>query len=218
VTDSLLYIETSPRGHESFSARLGAAFLEAYAQAHPRDTVSRLNLFEHLLPDFDREAAAQKMQQAMSIMHKTPLLGPIGKWAAIEREIDRLKAADKVVISTPMWNFSIPYKLKHYIDIVVQPGSTFSFTPDGKYFGLLENKKLQLILVSGSEYAMRFPLLDDGTKTDYQRPYLEHMARFIGFEDIRVLKMQPTAAGTAETIAAAFDKALAEAKLAGRNF
>ena len=27
-----------------------------------------------------------------------------------------------LVISTPMWNLTVPYVLKQYIDIVVQPG------------------------------------------------------------------------------------------------
>ena len=29
----------------------------------------------------------------------------------------RFSLADRVLISTPMWNFSIPYKLKHWIDL-----------------------------------------------------------------------------------------------------
>ena len=28
-----------------------------------------------------------------------------------------------LVISTPMWNLTVPYVLKQYIDMVVQPGS-----------------------------------------------------------------------------------------------
>ena len=28
-----------------------------------------------------------------------------------------------LVISTPMWNLTVPYVLKQYIDIVVQPGN-----------------------------------------------------------------------------------------------
>ena len=39
---------------------------------------------------------------------------------------------------------------------------------------------------------MRFRLESDGTKTDFARPYLTHIARFIGFEDIRFSKIEPT--------------------------
>ena len=45
---------------------------------------------------------------------------------------------------------------------------------------------------SGSPYAVRFPRESDGTKTDFQRAYLEHIARFIGFDDIRFIKIEPT--------------------------
>jgi len=34
-----------------------------------------------------------------------------------------------------MWNFGIPYRLKQYLDIIVQPGYTFSFSPQEGYKG-----------------------------------------------------------------------------------
>lgn len=46
----------------------------------------------------------------------------------VEDVIEQFTAADKYLFSLPMWNFGIPYKLKHYIDVIVQPGYTFSFT------------------------------------------------------------------------------------------
>ena len=50
-------------------------------------------------------------------------------FAEAERMAVRLALADRVLISTPMWNFSIPYKLKQWFDIIVQPGLTFRFDP-----------------------------------------------------------------------------------------
>lgn len=44
---------------------------------------------------------------------------------AFVHEIERLEGADKVLISSPMCNFSIPYRLKHYLDLVCQPGLSF---------------------------------------------------------------------------------------------
>ena len=90
-----------------------------------------------------------------------------------------------------MWNFSIPYRLKHYLDLVCQPGLSF-YVSEGQYIGMITGKPMQFILASGSPYALRFPLETDGTKTDFQRAYLEHIARFIGFEDIGTIKIEPT--------------------------
>lgn len=40
-------------------------------------------------------------------------------------------AADMVVISAPVWNFSIPAILKAWIDLIIAPDHTYRFGPDG---------------------------------------------------------------------------------------
>ena len=191
---SLLYIEASPRGDHSVSTRVARAFLDTYQQQNPRDSIDHLALFGEPLPAFSREGADQKMAQIGSLATGGEGIAAEGEWEGVLRVIERFKAADKVLISAPMWNFSIPFPLKHYIDLLCQPGLTFYVNKQGQYVGMVTGKPMQLILASGSEYAMRFPSESDGTKTDFQRAYLEHIARFIGFEDIRCLKLQPAAA------------------------
>ena len=44
------------------------------------------------------------------------------------------------MFAVPLWNFGIPYKLKHLIDLVTQKDLLFSF--DGQAFGgLLSGRK-----------------------------------------------------------------------------
>ena len=50
----------------------------------------------------------------------------------------RLSLADRVLISTPMWNFGIPYKLKQCFDLIIQPGLTFRFDPARGYLPAVE--------------------------------------------------------------------------------
>ena len=212
---TLLYIEASPRRDHSFSSRLAAAFLEAYRANNPDDTIDHLHLFDHELPEFDEEAAMQKMEHIQRLIKEGKGIEPTGKWGDVVEQIERLKSADKVLLSSPMWNYSIPYRLKQYIDIVAQPALTFYVNRQGEYKGLLKNRPIQMILSSGSAYAERFPREDDGTKTDFQKPYLEHIARFLGFSDIRVLKMQPTADASPKSIEENFQVMLAQASDAG---
>ncbi|OGK10273.1 MAG: hypothetical protein A2W80_08310 [Candidatus Riflebacteria bacterium GWC2_50_8] len=40
-------------------------------------------------------------------------------------------AADIIIISVPMWNFGMPYRLKHYLDVIVQPRHLFCYTDNG---------------------------------------------------------------------------------------
>lgn len=46
--------------------------------------------------------------------------------------IDELRAADAVVIATPMHNFTVPSVLKAWLDHVVRIGVTLNATPAGK--------------------------------------------------------------------------------------
>lgn len=215
---SLLYIEASPRDEGSYSSQAAATFLESYKAKNPLDKIDHLHLFRDELPPFDKEGAHQKMAHIAKLIKEGQGLEATGQWSGVIREIDRLKAADKVVISSPMWNYSIPYRLKHYIDLICQPGLTFYVNRSGEYVGMVTGKPLQLILASGSEYPTRFPQPSDGTKTDFQRAYLEHIARFIGFEDIRCLKLQPTEAAGPDRANELISEKLEEARAAGRVF
>jgi len=214
----LLYLEASPRHENSYSSRVAAAFLETYRALNPDDEIDHFHLFDDAVPEFDAEAARQKMEHIARLIKEGKGLEPSGKWAAVLREIDRLKAADKVLISSPMWNYSIPWRLKQYLDVVVQPGLTFGVNRKGEYVGMLRNKRMQLILASGSRYAQRFPHEDDGPKTDFQRTYLEHMGRYIGIQDIRTIKIEPTEAEGSEVAETLLEARIQEAQQSAQTF
>ena len=167
--------------------------MTAYRRLHPEHVIERLALFEEPLPAFGAEGAEQKTDQVLDLVRGGGGIEATGEWAGVMREVERLASADKVLLSAPMWNFSIPYPLKHYIDLICQPGLTFRVDAQG-YAGLVTGKPLQLVLASGGSYPAGFPLETHGTATDFQRPYLEHVARFIGFEDIRAIRIERTGA------------------------
>ena len=66
--------------------------------------------------------------------------------------IERFKSADWYLFSLPMWNFGVPYVLKHLIDVIVQPGLTFSFSPTEGYKGLVTGKKAVAVYARGGAY------------------------------------------------------------------
>lgn len=188
----LLHIQGSPMGDLSFSGRVAEAFLEAYAATHPGDSVEILDIWKENIPAFDFTAASGKYKILRGLPHSEP---EAHAWKEVIRLIDHLKSADKVVLSTGMWNFSIPYRVKQYLDAVIQPGYTFSFDPEKGYSGLVTGKPLQLILASGGEYPEGSP----ASGFDFQKPYLEMIFRFIGFTDIRTLRVEGTLSPGAES-------------------
>ena len=87
-----------------------------------------------------------------------------------------------------MWNFSIPYKLKHYLDVLIQPSLTFSFSPESGYKGLVTSKPAFVAFARGGEYPPGSP----GEALDFQSKYVLTALGFIGFTDIRVVIAEPT--------------------------
>ena len=183
----LLYIKASPMGELSYSIAAADAFIDSYRRSHPDDEIITIDLFKKRLPAFDFEAASAKYK----IMHNKEHTARDRRiWDRIVTIIEEFKSADKYVMAVPMWNFSIPYRLKQYIDIIVQPGYTFSVNKDGNYEGLVKNRPVLIVYASGGEYTA-------GTAAealDSQKKYLEMILAFMGFTDIHSAAVEPTLA------------------------
>ena len=206
---TVLYLQASPRKpQESYSSRAANAFIETYSKLHPGDQVVTRNLFDPSLPEFNQVAADGKY----AIMHGKPHTPEQATaWRGVEKEVAAFKAADKIVLAAPMWNFGIPYRLKQYLDVMVQPTLTFSFDPVKGYDGLVKGKPVLLVLARGSEYPA-------GSPVDFQLPYLKFIFQFIGFTDIRTLLIEPALASGPDVAAAKLAAAIQQAPALAATF
>lgn len=204
----ILHIEASPRGARSGSSRLATWFLDAYRKTNPDDAIETLNVFEADLPTFGADAAHAKFapifQEEMSEEQSAI-------WDAVKAQIEHFDASDKIVLSCPMWNYSVPYPLKHYIDILVQPILTFGYDFEKMlHVGMLRNRPVQLLLTRSST--------PPGAPYDFQLPYLRHVFGSIGLNDIRQVvawqTTQPSAEARGDYIASFRD----ECERAGASF
>lgn len=201
---TLLYVESSPRKERSHSIKAANAFLDAYAASHPADTIDRLDLWAEDLPAFDGAMIDAKY----SIMHgSTPSASEQAAWKTVEQIFARFNAADKYLFSVPMWNFGLPYRLKHYIDIITQPGLAWSFSPESGYSGLLQDKKAVAIYSSAGVYHE-----GSGAEAfDLQKPAFENWLAFIGITALERVIVAPTLAAP-DDVTAAGDSAAAAAR------
>ena len=206
----VLYIESSPRKTRSSSIATSKIFLEEYKALHPQDEIVTIDLWQKRLPRFDQDVIDAKY----AIMHNQPHTEPQKKaWEAVEDVIAEFKNADKYVFSVPMWNFSIPYVLKQYIDILVQPGYTFTMTPEGGFEGLITGKPVTLLYARGGAYGPG----TGGEGFDLQTSYMKTILQFIGFKDIRSILIEPTLT-TQEKKEDALTKAKQQALLVAKAF
>lgn len=204
----LLYIESSPRKDRSASIEVAQSFVSAFQDANTGNQVEFLDLWDATLPEFDGDRINAKYR----VMHgEDPTPEEALAWEEISNIVTRFKDADHYLFSLPMWNFSIPYKLKHYIDLVSQPGLTWSFSPETGYQGLVTGKSATLILARGGEYSSSA----EAGAMDFQKSYMEMVLGFMGFQDINTVLVEPTltdADTKGQTLAAMKDKATSIAK------
>ena len=199
----LLHIIATPRGEESRTLRVSGSFLDAFKSAHPDWTVEELNLFEEQLPPLTLKRVDGKYE----LLAGKDLTGESKKaWKGIEDYISNFLSADAYLISAPMWNFSIPYALKHYLDVIVQPKYLFRYTEQGPE-GLAKNRKMLIITSRGGDYSS-----PEASKMDLQEPYLRTVFGFVGITDITFIHAQPMDAMGPDIQAQKIKEAQAQAK------
>ncbi len=200
----VLYLKASPRGSRSHSCAVADAFVEAYREKNPRDEIVTIDLFAKELMPFDGFA----VQAKYNVMHGvSPTSEEKAAWSKVEKYIAEFKAADKYVVAVPMWNFGIPYRLKQYLDILMQPGLTFSFSPTEGYKGLVTGKRAFVAYARGGEYAAGTP----AAAYDHQKSYFELALGFMGITDVRSVIIEPTLQGGPEVAKEKQSTAIAQA-------
>ena len=171
------YIECSPRGERSHSTKIAQAYIEQAKKNIPDLELNHINPWSLNLPEFDGDMLNAKY----SVISGTdPSADEVSAWSNVKNIFDEFNNADHYLFSVPMWNFNIPYKLKHYIDIITQPGMSWSYTPEDGYKGLMTDKTATIIYSTGDGYG-------DGTgfeSFDMQKPYVNLWLTFLGFKKI----------------------------------
>jgi FMN-dependent NADH-azoreductase len=206
----LLYIEASPRKDRSRSTRVAQTFLAAYQKSRPDDSIKTLDLWATNLPRFDGATIEAKYAILQGQTH-TPEQAQA--WEAVVDVIEQFKSADKYLFSLPMWNFGVPYILKHYIDVLIQPGLTFSFDPQTGYKGLVTGKKAVAVYARGGAYGPGTGMED----YDLQSKTLTGILGFIGLTDLVNIFVEPML-GPQEVVTAGLAKAEELAVATAKSF
>jgi FMN-dependent NADH-azoreductase len=184
---TLLHIAGSPRGTASESRALAGLFLETYADEHPDVTIEEWDIWDGSVPEFGAAAAEGKMNTFAGI----DLEGPsVAAWREVTAAFERFAAADRYLFSVPMWNASVPYKLKQLIDVVSQPGLVFSFDPVEGYTGLLPGRKAAVLYTAAIYGPGRGPAFG----SDFQAPFLRDWLEWVGVRDVSEVFFRPSIA------------------------
>ena len=144
----ILVIHASPRGDRSHSRRLAEGFLSAWQVRYPQAQVTRREVGRTLIPAVNEAfvaAAFHPEPEARSLSMQADL-------ALSDQLVGELFDNDLLLISTPMYNFSVPSGLKAWVDQIVRLGLTFDHTLDNgvaQYTPLLLGKKALIVTSRG---------------------------------------------------------------------
>jgi len=148
--------------------------------------LKEVDLFQEL-DHYDSEYARAKLRMlqgrgtAEDEMKFEPVL-------AMAKEINLV---DVLLISTPMWNYSVPYVLKQYIDIVIQPGINFKEKRGETPKAVRPGRPLLLITSAGGAAS---------PERDFLGPYLKLIFSLVGFDRVCHVNMSGASKATREQI------------------
>jgi FMN-dependent NADH-azoreductase len=169
----LLQIDSSAR-LSSVSRELTAEFSDEWKRENPDGEVVTRDLAKTPLPLITDEWTSAIYTDPSKLTPEQREVLEIS-----DTLIAELFAADTIVIGVPMFNFTLPWPLKAWIDQIVRLGKTFAYGSTGRE-GLLMGKKFVVITSRGGAY----PSWTPQASVDFQEPYLRHIFGFIGVTDI----------------------------------
>ena len=187
---NILHIDASASDSaESHSRRLSAELVEKLKAANPGASVVYRDVAADRLPHIDMTILQAWVPEGEK---DESLTATATRSKAL---VDELKAADVVVIGSPMYNFSLPSTLKSWIDHIAIAGQTFQYTPEGPR-GLLTGKGY-LALSSGGVYSQ-----GPFAAAEHLATYLTAVLGFLGISDIEVVRAEGVAYGPEQDKAA----------------
>ncbi len=188
---TLLRLDSSPREAGSHSRAI-ADLVEQHLQSITPDLVIKRR-------DLSITTPASIANETIAGFYTPPeAMTPSLKAATAMSDelINELKSADTLLISAPMYNFSVPSSLKAWIDQIVRINETFSF--DGSSFGgLVPVKRAVLALAYG---AQGYTEGGELTAMNFFEPYLISLLTFLGIENIQVFRLEGTSGLNPEDI------------------
>jgi FMN-dependent NADH-azoreductase len=169
--NNLLVINSSAAREGSVSRELVEFTADRLLQDFPRARVVRRDLGSDPVPHLSvatlngvRGTPATEAERAARLLS--------------DELIAELRAADAIVIGAPMYNFGVTTSLRAWFDHVLRAGETFSYSAEGPR-GLLAGKHVIVIESRGGLYSE-----GPAAAIDFQEPYLRHLLKFIGIEDV----------------------------------
>ena len=167
---TILKINASVRYQDSVSRQLVDALIEKIKEPSTHIIERDLNQEIHFVSEASLNAVSTESKDRDIEQQELVTLA--------DTMIEELLQVDTIVIGAPIYNFGPPASLKAWADLVARAGTTFKYSEKGPV-GLLENKKVYLVVVSGGT--------EVDSEIDFMTPWLKFFLGFIGIKNIELI-------------------------------
>jgi len=183
----VLFVTANPKEEvKSYSLEAGRRFIEDYKVKNPAHEVIELDLYKLDIPFIDSDVFSAWGKLGSGVEFSKLSETEMYKVSTINSFTDQFIDADKYVFVTPMWNFSLPPKIKLYIDTLMIAGRTFTYTENGP-IGLLENKKALHVHATGGIYSE-----GPAKGMEFGNSYLKSVLGFMGVQNFSSVFLEGT--------------------------
>ena len=178
-----LIINAHPDPHSTYSAT--NRMVKHLLAKLPVGSTEIVNLAETKQPSLDK--AVLDIFIKTVFRQEQPTAEEAQHFAGIQANVAQFKAAPRLVIAYPMYNFGIPARLKDWIDSIVVPGETFRYNANGNPEGLLTTHKALILQASGGVFS-------EGGRAamEHTVPYLQDVLRLLGFVSVDAVRAEGT--------------------------
>ncbi len=177
---NVLHVCANPKPTgESVSKQLAAAFFGRLIELRPDVDLVNTDLYDEKPPYYSYELYKRAWYPVLDESYEPSKADEMAQNYAA-KQAEAFNEADVLVLTMPMWNFSVPAIMKAWMDQVLCPNLTFTISPEEGVKPLHKIKSIVLLVASGGVY-----------KEDDDRDTLTRQARaafgFIGIDDIEIV-------------------------------
>jgi FMN-dependent NADH-azoreductase len=177
---NILHVCANPKPiEESVSKQLASAFFGKIIELRPDVELVNVDLYDEKPPFYSYELYKRAWYPVFDASYEPSKAEEMAvNYAA--KQAEAFNDADVLVLTMPMWNFSVPAIMKAWMDQILSPNLTFTISPEEGVKPLHKIKSIVLLVASGGVY-----------KEDDEREALTRQVRsafgFIDIDDLEIV-------------------------------
>ena len=177
---NVLHVCANPKPtEESVSKQLAAAFFGKLIELRSDVELVNTDLYDEKPPFYSYELYKRVWYPVLDESYEPSKAEDMAQNYAA-KQAEAFNAADVVVLTMPMWNYSVPAIMKAWMDQILCPGLTFSLSTEEGVKGLHKVKSIVLLVASGSVYK------EDDDRDALTRQ-VRHAFSFIGIDNLEIV-------------------------------